>query len=110
MKKTVVLALFSAFTFVAANGHCDSGAATAGSRSNGPDAGRHAHRARLIAERKANPPSASSSAEGESKVSKFWKNEAERSGVSNWKVPSLNPMPWLRDQERRYEERKAASK
>lgn len=111
MKKTIVFALFSAFTFAAANGYCDAGVVT-GSRATGPEADRHAHRAELIAKRKANSASDSETTRprptGESKVAKFWKNEAERSGVSQWKAPSLNPLPFFKEQDRKYKERKAA--
>ncbi|GEM_PF-6140026 len=111
MKKVALLVLFSAFTLVAANGYCDSGAAQTGSRTNGPDAARHAHRAELIARNKENPKafSGGAAAQGsESKASKFWKNEADRSGVSGWKAPAINPVGWLQEQDRKYKERKAA--
>lgn len=110
MKKTAMFVLFSAFTLVAANGYCDSGTTITGSRGNGPDAERHAHRAALIAEHKKYPKKESGAAAGEeSKASKFWKNEAERSGVANWKAPNLNPSGWFQEQDRRYKERKAAA-
>lgn len=112
MKKAVTFALFSVFTLAAAAAHADSGSTITGSRGNGPDAERHARRAALIAERKANPSSDGESTRrskgGESKMSKFWKNEAERSGVSQWKLPSMNPGGFFKEQDRKYKERKAA--
>jgi hypothetical protein len=110
MKKVALFTLFSAFMFAAANGYCDAGTVT-GSQANGPDAARHAHRAELIAQHKDNPKAFSggaASAAGESKVSKFWKNEGERSGVSGWKAPAMHPIGWLKEQDRKYKERKAA--
>ncbi len=86
----------------------------------GPDAARHARRAELIAERRAQGPAAESTRAakpaGDSKMAKFWKNEGERSGLGDSGsrmgnfFRSLNPGPFLRNQEKRYEERKAASK
>ena len=52
---------------------------------------------------------------GEGKMAKFWKNEGERSGLGNSHnrvgnfFSRLNPFPALKDQERRYEERKTQS-
>ena len=108
MKKAAMFALFSAFMLVAVNGRCDT--AAAGCWTTGPDAARHAHRAELIAEHKANPKSSSASTANETHVSKFWKNEAERSGVSGWKAPGFNPTGWFKEQDRKYKERKATAK
>ena len=112
MKKIAMFVLVSAFMLVAANGRCES--TITGSKGNGPEAERHAHRAALIAARRANPSAESEStrkaATGESKASKFWKNEAERSGVSGWKAPAINPTGWFKEQDRKYKERKTATK
>jgi hypothetical protein len=112
MKKTALFTLFSAFTLVAASGYCDTGVTTTGTAISGPDAARHAHRAEMIAEHKKYPAKEKSgSGTGEeTKMSKFWKNEGERSGVNKWSVPSLNPVPWFKEQDRKYKERKAAGK
>jgi hypothetical protein len=111
MKKAVVFALFSAFALVAATGHCDTGAVATGSTGNGPESGRHAHRDEMIAQRKASGSNAEVTrkpSNGDSKAAKFWKNEGERSGVSGWKAPNLNPLPYFKEQDRKFKERKAA--
>lgn len=82
----------------------------------GADAARAAHReemktikAKMREERK-NQPAPKGVANG------FWAKEAERSGMNHWNPPNLsevaknmNPVPFFQEQQRRYNERKAAT-
>ena len=88
------------------------GAGSAFARAiEGPDAARYLHRQEVAAARKARGPHIVSPAE--EKRAAFWKNEGERSGMSHWSsgasniLHSLNPVPFLKEQDRRYKERKA---
>ena len=84
----------------------------------GPDAARYAHRAQEIEERRAHGPEAEKAGapKEETKMSKFWKNEGERSGLGNSGnrvgtfFGNLNPVPFFSEQDKRYKERQTAGK
>lgn len=98
---TLALALFSAPAFARTY--------------EGPDAARHAHRAEKAAERKARGPEMREEHANKDAGNSFWKREGERSGLGNSgeRVGSffkrLNPMPFLVDQEKKYNERKGGA-
>ncbi|HTL70930.1 MAG TPA: hypothetical protein VL404_06535 [Candidatus Eisenbacteria bacterium] len=109
MNKSVTFAILVSFLAVPA---------FAAQTAVGPDAARQAHRAQLIEERRARGPEAERTkkpAGEESKMSKFWKNEGERSGLGNTGsragsfLRNLNPVPFFAEQDRRYKERQASA-
>jgi hypothetical protein len=81
----------------------------------GPEAARHAHRAKLIEERKARGPEVRQERANADSGNSFWKREGERSGLGKAGgrvgdfIRGLNPAPFFSEQGRKYEERKGAS-
>ena len=105
MKKVIGLFLLTMFA-----------ASSAFALGEGPDAARNAHRREMKAvkdaqrEARKNKPAV---APGDKKPS-LWEKEGVRSGLSetgagiNTFIKNLNPVPFFREQDRRYKERKAA--
>ena len=109
MRKIITLALFAALVW----------SAGAWARTvTGPDAARHVHREEMKAVKAAQRQE---KAEGTSsprtdKAPGFWEKEGERSGLGNSGsrvgslVRSLNPVPFFKDQEAKYNARKGGSR
>ena len=107
MKKTAVLTLLAVFAGVSAYA----------AEPVGMDAQRAAHREemkKIKQAQRADRKSGQSTPAEPSKMDKFWKNEGERSGLSQSGngigsfLKSLNPGPFLQHQQEEYNTRKAA--
>ena len=108
MKKVIVVGLF--LIFITTN-------AFAAVNNTGPDAERNAHREEVKALKKAmhDKQAAAPKADAANKGEGFWEKEGKRSGLGGGQnrfgnlVKNLNPAPFFKDQQARYDARKKAA-